>query len=293
MTTRRRLTAALVLPALCAITTAPLRAGEDLGSISDGAVTFTRTSFGGTPFASLTGVSSTGSNDFLASMGWWIRIDDSPNETPFPAPTGVLFSGDQSTITWDSVFDVGKISVFSAEEKVTVFDRSVELGHPGGYLLIQLHLQNLVDVNLTARIYHYADVDIVGPADDYAELIERTPNHLIEMSDGANFVQHIGAQKGYLPVNQIHHRVAAFGVLDTDLNDGGPDPFTDTGLPFGPGDVTSGYELDFEVAAAGEEGDSIDLVVLLGVNVSLNCSYYEGVFCDGFEGGSPGLWFVP
>ena len=63
--------------------------------------------------------------------------------------------------------------------------------------------------------------------------------------------------------------------------------FDNTGLPFGPGDITAGFEFPITLPPSGS--------TILRVNLSsgfleARCNNILGVYCDGFEVGSTALW---
>jgi len=204
------------------------------GTIADPPVVFTRpvACFDGTPAARFTGVSAHPMENQLFEMGWWYRIGADEAETFLPVPTGELYIGDTSTITWD---DLGG---FRAVEKAVVVDG----GGPSGQVVFTLTFTNLSSTTpLSINVFNMTDVDLGGTSDgDRAELLN--PNDRIRFTDegGDDVAEYAAAgAEAFLvrPYDGTNMTDVAGELNDADLDD-----FDDSGVPFGPGDVSAGFQ---------------------------------------------------
>jgi hypothetical protein len=197
------------------------------GTITDGNATFVLTDFDATPAASFTGVSATLADDHLLQLGWWYRVQGDTAEKFFPAPSLQAYVGDTATLTWIEVDNRG----IDAELTYTVVDRGGPSGVVEGRLTISPHFPS----PLTIDIFAMADVDLAGSADDSATLI--TSNNHIHITDpSGNFAQYRGVGADAFMVRPIGATSVGSVLNDTVVTD-----FDNSGLPFGPGDVTLGF----------------------------------------------------
>lgn len=260
---------------------------EAQGTITDFDAVFARTStpFDDSPSANLTGVSTPGTADHLFETGWWFRVAGDNREFFFPVPTE-SYVGNTSTLTWD---DVGGRGLFSAQEVAQVYDGGAHGVPDKGNVYAVLTITNLSFVTpLTLDLFHMVDFDLQPTAsDDSAALVERSaPGFfwtVIEVRDaGANFAHYQGtAATAYV--------VRPFGAGDVGalLSDADIDDFDDSGLPFGPGDFTAGYQWSRTVPAGGH----ISVSVQMAVNWNVKCRSSDvGLLCDGFEVGDTSIW---
>lgn len=226
------------------------------GNITDGAATFRRTGtpFDTTPTADLVGVSSTLTADHLAETGWWFRVAGDTQESFFPAPNAQVYNGNKSTIDWD---DVNGRGLFRAREVSLV--RNV--GGPSGFVIMTMQITNLSPTQpLTIDIFHMADFDLQPtPGDDLARLLYRH-NHMRLSDAGGNVAEYRGVgAKAYL--------VRPLGATDPSavLSDAAVTNFDNTGLPFGPGDFTGGFQWSYTLAPSANRS----FTAVLGANLSL------------------------
>jgi hypothetical protein len=224
------------------------------GTITDAPANFVRTgsSFDTSPDANFTGVSSTLATDHLWETGWWFRIPGDASETVFGPPSvpGVI-AGDTSTHTWT---DVAARGLFSAVETGVVKNT----GGPGGYVRLTMAITNLSAVNpLAIEVFNMTDIDVNGATNDVGSLL--AANNHIRVVDGANTAEYKGlGAKAFL--------VRGFGATDvaTELSDANVDDFANTGLPFGPGDFTGGYQYSLSIPPSGTRS----VTVIIAVNSS-------------------------
>lgn len=255
------------------------------GTISINNVQFVRNAscWDTSPSANLAGVSTPLTQDHLFEVGWWFRVAGDPQETVFPVPDTQSYVSDSSFHSWN---DVGGRGLFSAEEGGQVFDYSQ--GSPNGLLSLAMTVHNLsATTPLALEIFNMADFDVQPTAnDDSAALVEWTPNRILQIRDpGGNFAQYIALGS---PAHQTHFMVRPFGATDIGavLSDAAVTDFDNSGVPFGPGDFTAGWQFSMVLAP----GQSVTASVYLAVNVTSNCYYLNGLFCDGVELGNTSLW---
>jgi len=256
------------------------------GTISLGDAQFVRTasSWDSSPEANLRGVSLPLTDDHLYEFGWWFRVAGDTQETPFPFPDSQSYDADQSDLAWNNV---GGRSLFSAFESAGI---STGNGDTNGHVYVWLTILNLSAVNpLTLEIFNLADFDLQPTvANDTARLVEWTPLGILQLNDaGENFAQYSASRQSGSP---IHYLVRPYGANDVGavLSDASITDFDDSGTPFGPGDLTAGWQFSITVAPSA----MVTLAVYLRVNLGYNCSLNNGtgLFCDGLELGNPSLW---
>jgi len=203
------------------------------GTISDPPVSFTRkvASFDASPATELIGVSNSMDAD-VAETGWWYRVAGDAAEKFFPTPNLQNYNGDTSTLTWSNVDGRG----FRAVETAVVVDG----GGPSGQVLFSLTLTNLsATTPLGIAVFNMTDVDLGDPPDgDTAQLL--AANDRIGITRDTDTAEY-GAQGAdaflVLPYDTTGQNDVAGRLSDGDVDD-----FDNSGLPFGPGDVTAGFQ---------------------------------------------------
>jgi hypothetical protein len=170
--------------------------------------------------------------DHMFESGWFFRLAGDSQESVFNASTSESHVGNVSTITWSNVNGRN----FSAQVVTTVTDQAGGTG-AAGLAAHVLTLTNNSGGALTFHIFHMADFDL-NPivANDSASLVNPTCMRLTHVSDGDfGDYQAIGASAYY---------VAPFGSTDAGAVLGNTDltNFSNTGLPFGPGDFTGAFQ---------------------------------------------------
>ena len=261
---------------------APL-AGQGEIVYNDAVFRRTATPFDETPTGDLVGVSPVPTADHLFETGWWFRIDGDPREYPFPVPTSQSYVGDTSILAWT---DVAGRGLFDAEETSEVYDGGFPHQADLGSVYVELLISNRSDTEpLAIHLFHFADLDL-QPAfnDDSVQFAEWTVfSRIFELTDpGASFSH-------YQALQASAYLVRPYGATDVAavLSDADVDDFDDSGLPFGPGDMTAGYQFSWELGPGGQG----TAYILLGVNWNVRClSSNVGLLCDGFEIGNASLW---
>jgi hypothetical protein len=253
------------------------------GTISAAPVNFVRgtTPWDTSPTADFNGVSATLTQDHLFETGWWFRVAGDTQETVFPVPDSQSYVGAASQHTWN---DVGARGLFSATEAAQVFNTQSVYGVPSGYVFMTMQITNLSGSNqLDLELFHFIDLDLAGAGSDSAALVELTPLTIMALTDpSGNTAQYLSTPDftGYL--------VRPFGATDVAavLSDTSVTNFDNTGLPFGPGDFTAGFQHSLSIAP----GASTGVLVIFMVNATGFCNNLLGLYCDGFESSDLFFW---
>lgn len=264
-----------------ALTLAPVALAQ--GDISDPPVLFQRTStpFDTTPTADLEGVSATLSQDHLFETGWWFRVEGDSQETVFSVPDTQSYVGSSSSLTWN---DVGARGLFSAVESTDVYNAEPTFGHPSGYVAMGMAITNISGQNpLNLELFHFADLDVTGPGSDSAAWVQYTPYPVLELTDPSGDVAFYVAS-----VPWTAFLVRPFGATDvaTVLSDTAVTDFDNSGLPFGPGDFTGGWQYSLSIPP----GQVAFVGAYLFVNHNIYCFNAIGIHCDGFESDDLFFW---
>jgi hypothetical protein len=231
----RRGTAAMLgaLVLLQLLATAPVRAQR---TISDGPVKFTREAFpfDTTPATEFIGVSADPMDNHVPEMGWWYRVTGDAAEKFFPTPNFENYAGDTSTLNWNNVDSRG----FRAVERAVVEDG----GGPSGQVLFTLTVTNLsATTALGIDVFNMTDIDLGDPPDgDTGQLVNANDRiGVIRGSDTAEY----GAQGAnaflVLPYDSVPPNL---NDVAGKLNDAAANNFDNSGLPFGPDDITAGFQ---------------------------------------------------
>ncbi len=248
-----RRTLALWAPSLLtlAVAAAP---GLGQGTITDPPALFQRN---GPTFgidADLKGVSSLGSDDHLTAVGWWYRLAADSQEHRFGIPFSQQYSGDTSTLLWE-------IGIFVAEEVSTI----VDTGGPSGLVVQRLTLTNLLAVvGYELDIFHMADIDVRPNFGNDSAGLTWTRDHILITDPLGNYAQYRG-------IGADDYLVRPFGIgsVASMLDDADIDDFDSTGLPFGPGDVTAGFQWKIYLPPGGSA--SITVVFSVNDNAPIGC----------------------
>ncbi|KAB2965754.1 MAG: hypothetical protein F9K16_01050 [Thermoanaerobaculia bacterium] len=254
------------------------------GTITDPPATFVRgaTPWDTSPAANFTGVSATLSQDHLFETGWWFRVAGDTQETAFSVPDSQDYTGSSSTIHWN---DVAGRGLFAATENTSLYDTTSIFGFASGYVATMLSIENLSSQDpLELEIFHLADFDLAGPGSDSAAWRQYTPYSMIELTDpSGNVAYYLSPHPwtGFL----VRPWSTATGVAAL-LSDAAVTDFDNSGLPFGPGDFTGGWQYSLTLPPGGSDFVGVYLMV----NSNAYCFNPVGVFCDGFEGEELFFW---
>jgi hypothetical protein len=197
------------------------------GTISDGAVSMSFDAAGAGNTLSV------GGTDHLFYTHWWHRIAPAVAETEFPALSAQSYVGNVATLDW---FAMGATGNLFAQLVVTINEAG------GGATVTQeLTLTHVIPQagpeggNLDFQIFGYTDFDLANTiGDDSATLL--VANSQMEITDPTD------VSAFYLGADAIAYKVTPFPDLANELTDAGTTNLDNSGLPFGPGDFTGGYQ---------------------------------------------------
>lgn len=243
------------------------------GTITDGDVSFSRYSFEATPLTGFVGASPVLSRQHLHEFGWWLREPGvTTREAHLPLPLTETYVGATSTITWGSV---GANGLFDLVEVATVRDAGLPGVGDGGEVEIVLTVRNEYGISTRSlELFALIDLDVDGFDGDSAELY--LPPRYLLLSDGEVRADVLGSGAKAFLVREYDgtNDVASL------LNDLSVTEFDSSGLPFGPGDVTIGFQWSFELAPDEEK----EVVVVFSIDQSLFCDAGpRALFCGRFE----------
>ena len=241
------------------------------GTIADGAVAFTIPAdhYDASPAVDIVGVG--GVFDPLSELGWWYRVAE-PAEKFFPIPDSPNFPLDTSySVSWTNVDGRG----FSAQESGLVHDG----GGPSGALILLFTIFNPGPSIYALDLFHMLDIDLWGdPGGDRAALLD--PSYRIGLTDLDNFAEYHGLGASAYLVRPHGDSDVAAELSDVKLTN-----FDSSGLPFGPGDFTGGFQWSgIQLAAGG----SRTFAVSVAINMPSALSHW--IFRDGFESGNLHVW---
>ena len=227
------------------------------GTITDAPATFVRgtSPWDTSPDANFTGVSPTLTQDHLFETGWAHRVSGATQETFFPVPTAQNYTGTTSTNDWSGITSAGR--TFVAQEVSVVKNTA----GPSGFVTMTMKITNNEGTPLDICIFHMMDMDLQPTAgDDRGALLFRN-NHIRITDAGTNRAEYRG-------VGAASYLVRPFGATDIGavLSNATIDNFNNTGLPFGPGDFTGGFQWCATVPASG---GSRSFTAVIAVNNSL------------------------
>jgi MYXO-CTERM domain-containing protein len=192
-----------------------------------------------------------GSTDHLFRNTWHWRINGvDTREFVFHSGAGFGFTeaGNGTNVGTQSWTGLG--GTFNAVLTTTLTDG----GAAGQALLVQsMAITNTGPAAISLAMFNFADYDVGGTAGtDNATLFA---SDIIQITDGANTVQHQGA-------GADAWQATAFNTLYTALTNISVGDLTNTGLPFGPGDYTGAFQWNESVGA----GATVVFTSVHGIN---------------------------
>ena len=190
-----------------------------------------------------------GGTDHLFQNWWWFRVDGAPSET---------------RMTWfpTSQSYVGNVASLGASEALFDWRLRVQLtdgGAPGEALIGQaMTLTNTSNGPLRVSLFNYADFDVSGTFSGDSAILAAA--NLIRITDGIT-----GDFAEFQGVGASAWAVQSFAGLRTLLDDGAITNFSNTGLPFGPGDWTGAFQWRLSIPVGG----SVTVFEFLSVNMAV------------------------
>lgn len=164
---------------------------------------------------------------------WWYRVAGETRESAFNSGQGTgetsSFSGNAGSMTQ---FYPG----FRADMQWEVFST----GAGSGYMQTTLTITNTGTDTLNISLFNYADIDLNNTAgNDQASLLA---NNDIFITDSTG-----PYEATYSGVGSDGYAAQPFAALRSRLTNGLIDNLGNTGLPFGPGDFTGGFQWDVAI----------------------------------------------
>ncbi len=226
------------------------------GTITDGGTNFDINNFTSSSGMSADFEVPTGT-DHLFATWWWYRIQGDQQETVFPPPDAQNYVGNTATLTWNDVDGRG----FGAQLVLTLMGSN---GGNSGILLEELTISNPAGVpSLEITLFKYADFDVDASAGGDSATLANANNHIQIMDTNlADF---------FMP-DATSFGVDGFPLIRDVLNDALTNDFTNTGLPFGPGDFTGVLQTSTTVPSGAAHGKSLADVIIsaqLAINSDL------------------------
>lgn len=213
-------------------------------TISDGDVFFTQANSptSGT-VAAVSGanfrVAGAASTDHLFENWWWYRVQGDTREFAFNNASGTVAAGNTATTDWALSGTAGGAAYsFTANLRYVVTDTGTNLGEV---------MQTMVITNtstsspLVLNLFNYADFDVGGTAGTDSATGGVGGMTITDGPWTAEF-QGIGASA---------YQVTSFATLRGLLSNAVVDNLSNTGLPFGPGDFTGGFQWVLQIAPGG------------------------------------------
>jgi hypothetical protein len=216
---------------LALATAASLAAAQSGGTITDGNATFTIGSApttGTTTSNPLVSFSTDGgTTDHVFQNWWWYRLSTDTREFSLNS------SGGGATSSF-----AGNVGMMQQNYPSFRADMTWEVESTGattGFYTSRVTITNTSSSTISISLFNYMDIDLGGSAGgDSASLI--APN-LIQITDAST--PWVGQYSG---TDADNYQVASWPSLRSQLADSDEDNFDNTGLPFGPGDFTGGYQ---------------------------------------------------
>lgn len=228
-----------------------------------GNVVFERTSYPTSTtstagFANLRGGGTTGA-DHLYQSRWYYRVAGDPGQAVYNnsatsglQPQIISGKGDTAILNWRNTDGRG----FDSQLRQRVYST----GQNDGVLSECMTIRNPSTTPLVIDLYHYVDYDVAGSGGDSANFVG-TPAQM-EVTDPTT-----ADKMYYLGCRSTNYEVTGFATLRGSLG-GAAYNMTNTGIPFGPGDFTGGYQwASMTVAPNGE----LSVYVAHGFNRQLPC----------------------
>jgi hypothetical protein len=205
-------------------------------TITSGTASFmlgdTVSSFDTSPTANFT----FGGVDHLFEWGWWSRGSGDAQEFALSVPI-IVAAGNQMTLTWSGL--PGGLTSVSGTLVLTLVENSANLAT----LDAVFTLTNNNQVSETINLFNMADIDLQPTAGDD------------QVSGGLSgiIVTHASNSRAarFSGLGASAFLVRAFGGSDVGvvLSDGILTNFDNSGIPFGPGDMTSGFQWTSTIGA--------------------------------------------
>lgn len=189
----------------------------------------------------------TGTNH-LHGTWWWFRVQGDTREYAFHNASGTTGGGNTATTTWAMAGTAGgNPYAFSAALTYTVTDT----GEHQGQLVQSLSITNTADQPMTLHLFNYADFDVNNSSGNDSAVGGLGG---ITITDGPWTILYQG-------IGASAYQVTPYAGLLAQLTDASATNFSNTGLPFGPSDITAGFQWTLNLDA----GQSATVVMSFAV----------------------------
>ena len=198
------------------------------GSVSDDGWQFDIDGFASSPSGNFSvDLRRPDGTDNVFGMGFWYRLDGDTREIGLGVPDVQDYTGNTVTLTWN---DVGGAGAVSAEATIVLNGGN----NVNATLDTDLQITSLGSTSRTLDVFFYLDADFNGTiGGDTASLVSSPSAMLIE--DGRFDLD-------YSANGADAYQVTSWPQLRNSLNDAGLTEMDNSGLPFGPGDFTGGFQ---------------------------------------------------
>ena len=212
-----------------------------------------------------------GGTDHQFATWWWYRVEGDAAETRMPPPDTEIYLINAALLEWS---DVDGRGLFSASVTAVIVSQP-----PGSVLYHTFTVGNISGANLDLSVFSYLDMDMDGSG--AGDTAAAGGPFSIEITE-ASTALYQGAGPG-----PDAYRVDAWPLVRDALNDGVVDDFANTGLPFGPGDFTAGFQWNRVIPS----GVTQLFHTANCVNTTAEpCDIGDLIFDDGFETGDTSNW---
>jgi hypothetical protein len=175
----------------------------------------------------------------LFQQGFWYRIEGALSENFFPVPNNEFYAANGATLTWNNVNGQN-----FAARSLTFID---EVAAGQATAQIEMTITNNTGAALNFHLFHMADIDLQpGSIDDSTVLLQA--NHMQLTTVGSAITA------DYRALGAAAYLVRTNGASDVgaELTNGSVTNFNNSGLPFGPGDFTGGFQWTRTIPAGGK-----------------------------------------
>lgn len=216
------------------------------GTITNNTATFTLAdnlgdATGSGPLSSFS-VGGPGNPDHLFQSWWWYRSGNDTRESQMNGATSWDWSNPGSARLNFSTAEFDAVMVFTVNGFSDGF----------GELTQTLTVFNTTDHAISVNLFNYQDVDLAGSFGNDSAVLNS--GNVIRVTDAAT-----GWVANYEGTNAF--AVSGFSGIRDILANGAADNFGNTGLPFGPGDFTGGFQWSFNLDQGGAATASATLTV--------------------------------
>jgi hypothetical protein len=209
-------------------------------TISDGDVFFTQANSPTSPTVTAVSganfrVNGAAGIDHLFENWWWYRVSTDTREYALANAVGTVVGGNTATTTWNVANPAGAAPYnFRAELTYTATDTGTNVGEVRESMVIT----NTGNATIILSLFNYADFDVGGSAGTDSAVGGLGGMTITDGPWTAEF-QGPGA---------LNYQVTSFATLRGNLTNAVVNNLTNTGLPFGPGDFTGGFQWDLPLS---------------------------------------------